>query len=114
MSNRRMRTGLVVASVVGSVFALAPAASGLAQGNNSISTGRNWVETACSDCHQIGREDRKPRSGVPSFPEIAALPSTTALSIRAFLQSDHGRMPNYQLARDQIDDVVAYILSLKK
>ena len=40
--------------------------------------------------------------------------STTSMSLRVFLQSPHGNMPDYRLSREQIDDVVAYILSLRR
>jgi hypothetical protein len=33
--------------------------------------------------------------------------------LRAFLQTPHGQMPDFTLGRDQIDDVVAYLLSLR-
>ena len=39
--------------------------------------------------------------------------STTRLSLRVFLQTPHDRMPNLQLNRDEIDNVSAYILSLR-
>ena len=56
-----------------------------------------------------------PPSGdaVPSFRAIAAMPSTTALSLRVFLQTPHGRMPDFALSRNETDDVIAYILSLR-
>ena len=41
------------------------------------------------------------------------MPSATALSLRVFLQTPHVRMPDFQLSNNEIDDVVAYILSLK-
>jgi hypothetical protein len=39
--------------------------------------------------------------------------STTGMSLRAFLLTPHARMPDIQLSREQTDDVVAYILSLR-
>ena len=49
---------------------------------------------------------------VPSFMAIAAMPSTTMLSIRAFLHMPHDVMPDYRLSEEQIDDLGAYILGL--
>jgi mono/diheme cytochrome c family protein len=40
--------------------------------------------------------------------------STTFMGLRAFLQTPHDRMPDLHLTRNEIDDVAAYILSLKK
>jgi hypothetical protein len=36
------------------------------------------------------------------------------MGLRAFLQTPHDRMPDLHLTRNEIDDVAAYILSLKK
>ena len=41
------------------------------------------------------------------------MPSTTAMSIRAFLSTSHDVMPNFNLTNTQISDVAAYILSLR-
>jgi mono/diheme cytochrome c family protein len=41
------------------------------------------------------------------------MPSTTALAINVFLRTSHDVMPNYQLSHEEIDDVVAFIMSLK-
>jgi hypothetical protein len=49
----------------------------------------------------------------PNFVEIANMPSTTALAINVFLRTSHDVMPNYQLSHEEIDDVVAFIMSLK-
>jgi len=42
-----------------------------------------------------------------------ARPETTALSLSVFLQTPHHRMPDYALSRNEIADLVAYILSLR-
>jgi mono/diheme cytochrome c family protein len=39
--------------------------------------------------------------------------STTALSLQAFLQTSHHNMPDWRLTRQQVDDVVAYIVTLR-
>ena len=49
----------------------------------------------------------------PSFVDIASRPTTTALSLKQFLRSNHSRMPRFILSRADTDDVVAYILSIK-
>ena len=36
------------------------------------------------------------------------------MSLRAFLMTSHPPMPDLHLTRDEIDDVSAYILSLKQ
>ena len=41
-------------------------------------------------------------------------PATTALSLKVFLQSSHKDMPNLILKPAEADDIIAYILSLKR
>ena len=50
---------------------------------------------------------------VPTFPAVARMPSTTGMSLHAFLLTPHARMPDIQMSRGQIDDITAYILSLR-
>jgi hypothetical protein len=40
--------------------------------------------------------------------------STTPLSLRAFLLTPHARMPDLHLSRDEMDDLAAYILGLRR
>ena len=48
------------------------------------------------------------------FAEIANVPSTTELSLKVFLGSSHKSMPNFILQPEETDDIVAYILSLRR
>ncbi len=70
---------------------------------------RQW----CGNCHQVARDPVRASDAVPSFPAIAQMPSTTQMSLAAFLSSSHGQMPDYALTRSEIRDVSAYILSLR-
>ncbi len=70
---------------------------------------RQW----CGNCHQIERDPVRTSDAVPSFSAIARMPSTTQMSLAAFLSSSHGQMPDYALTRSEMADVSAYILSLR-
>lgn len=75
--------------------------------------GQRLAQQWCANCHAVAPGQRPPTGdAAPSFPAIAALTSTTEMSLRVFLQTPHGTMPDYQLSRAQTDAVVAYILSL--
>ncbi|QBR70766.1 cytochrome C552 [Beijerinckiaceae bacterium] len=80
--------------------------------NGDTGMGRQLAKNWCSDCHAVGPNDETNGDG-PSFVSIANMPSTTSISLHAFLQTSHERMPNLVLTQTQIDDVVAYILSLR-
>jgi mono/diheme cytochrome c family protein len=79
------------------------------------SAGGKLAETWCSSCHVVGpTQDRGTSTGAPPFAAVANMSSTTAMSLRAFLATPHWRMPDLHLTRDEIDDIAAYILSLRQ
>ena len=76
--------------------------------------GHRLAASWCSSCHQVElRAQTSASDAVPSFWAIAARPSTTSMSVRVFLSTPHAVMPDFELASTQIDDVGAYILSLR-
>lgn len=92
---------------------LIAADAGRAQVVGDVHAGREVATSLCVQCHQIESANRDPGRIPPDFGAIADMASQTALSLRVFLQTPHGGMPRYQLTRDETDDVIAYILSLK-
>ena len=69
---------------------------------------------SCAQCHIVTDPQAPPLVlAVPSFFDIANDRATTALSLRAFLQTPHDRMPDVMLKRTEIDNVISYILSLR-
>lgn len=93
------------------VFALILSATAQAQNG---ATGQKLVKGECAACHAIGEETTSPEPKAPRFADIAAMPSTTELSLKVFLRSSHKNMPNILLEPDEIDAAAAYILGLKK
>jgi len=83
-----------------------------AQNLGSVDKGRTLARAWCAECHRV----EEGRFGIfaADFAEVANLPSTTALSLRVFLQSNHKEMPNFSLKPAEADDIIAYILSLKR
>jgi mono/diheme cytochrome c family protein len=77
-----------------------------------VAAGRRLVAAWCSECHALVSGTAAGKGG-PAFTAIANMPSTTALSLRVFLQSSHRTMPNLIIGRTETDDLIAYILSLK-
>jgi mono/diheme cytochrome c family protein len=77
--------------------------------------GRRLAETWCSTCHIVtGGQSQGTSTGAPTFAAIAADKAITPLALSAFLQTPHHRMPDLHLSRNEIDDVSAYILSLRR
>jgi len=76
--------------------------------------GRLLAQTMCSECHAVEPNARRAGRNGPDFVAIANLPSTTALALNVFLRSNHRTMPNFIIAPDDADRIIAYILSLKR
>ena len=80
-----------------------------------VAHGRHLADTWCSSCHVVAPTTGCGTSnGAPPFSAVASTSSTTAMSLRAFLVTPYARMPDLHLPRDEIDDVSAYILSLRR
>jgi mono/diheme cytochrome c family protein len=77
-------------------------------------TGEQIAKTECASCHAIGSsaEAKSPDPKAPRFVDVAKMPSTTELSLKVFLRSSHRNMPNFILAREEIDSIASYILGL--
>ena len=102
------------AAVVLGLLVSAAATPSSAQDLGDVATGHKLAETWCSSCHLVGAPHGAVVSnGAPTFTAIAADKSVTVLSLRAFLQTPHARMPDLHLTREEVDDLAAYILSLR-
>lgn len=89
---------------------------GVARGQDigDVGAGRDLARQWCASCHFVEPGTRGAGDFAPPFAEVAADAKTTEFRLRAFLQTPHDRMPNYQLSRDQTDNIISYILSLKR
>lgn len=68
----------------------------------------------CGGCHAVSElQLRSTTDGAPAFLTLARAPAITELSLRAFLQTPHSRMPSIMLTRREMDDVISYILSMR-
>ncbi len=94
------------------MVALAAAALAATPVPGDATRGHLLAKTWCTGCHLIEAQETTAKDAVPSFTAIAAMKSTTVPALRAFLQTRHQNMPDWWLSRQQIDDVVAYIMSL--
>ena len=115
MSNRKHTVCLTRLAVTALFCAgLLAYGSARAQEVGDAAEGHKLAESWCSSCHVIGPTQQQGVSnGAPTFAAIARMKSTTTLSLYAFLQTPHDRMPDLHLSRDDIDNISAYILSLR-
>ena len=104
----RMAPHLGLAPLLGLVLAAAPlAAFAAGDAANGLALARQW----CVSCHVVARGD--PRGPVtdaaPAFPSLR---TRSEDELRAFLVSPHPPMPNFNLPREQIEDLIAHIRSI--
>lgn len=72
------------------------------------------AERWCTSCHAVGPGPGRATDGAPTLQSIADRPSTTVTSLTVFLRTPHDRMPDLSLTRDETQDLIAYILSLRR
>ena len=96
------------------LFALVVASSVQTAAAQDIGAGEKIAKTWCIGCHQVGPEPSRANDVVPPFAAIAASKGMTTTSLTVFLMTPHTKMPDYSLSRQQIRDVSAYIMSLKR
>lgn len=85
---------------------------GLAQEQpGNAKQGRMNAERWCAQCHAIEGSSRASDTG-PSFAQIAETRDRTYL--QGFLTRPHPPMPPLQLSRAEINDLIAYVESLKR
>jgi cytochrome c len=86
-------------------------ASSLAAANGNIQAGQDLAQRWCSSCHIVDQSGHGADTA-PPFPIIAKQNPKDHDWLRAWITAPHPPMPNLNLSRQQIDDVVAYIGSL--
>ncbi len=103
-----LRLSVLFALLSGGLAAAAPAfAAGNAQAGHTL------AQVWCSSCHMVDLSGQG-RDTAPPFPEIAKRKTADRAWLRAWLVSPHPPMPNFNLSRQQIDDIVAYLDSLSR
>jgi len=73
--------------------------------------GEALARTWCANCHIVGGSTSG-KDSAPPLPEVAKRGAPAQIQAKAFLSSPHPPMPNFNLAREQIDDIVAYLNTL--
>ena len=95
------------------LIALAFAPQAMAQ-QRDPAPGRRIAERDCTLCHEVRPGETGPgaMASAPPFQLVARMPSTTELALRVFLRTSHAGMPNILLSEAELDDIIAYIVSL--
>jgi mono/diheme cytochrome c family protein len=106
--------GWIAVSLLATVILTVSSLTAAAQSDGDIEAGQQLAKTWCSSCHVVGPEQQRGVSnGAPTFTAIARMKSTTPLGLQVFFQTPHDRMPDLHLTRAEMNDLIAYIISLR-
>jgi len=106
--------GWIAGALVTALSASCALADTVPPGTGDGSVGHRLASEWCRGCHAIEPSAVNTGKPAPDFVAVANLPSTTELSLKVFLRSNHKSMPNFIIRSNDINDIVAYILSLKR
>jgi mono/diheme cytochrome c family protein len=76
--------------------------------------GHAYATSVCAECHEVeAGESFSPNPDAPSFQEVADTPGMTAQALTVWLQTSHPTMPDFIIKPDDMDNLIAYITSLR-
>ena len=86
-----------------------------AQSTNRVAAGKAIAKKTCAWCHAIGRHDKSRNKEAPRFRDIHARHPILALRepVTRAIATPHDRMPKLPLTNAEIDQIIAYINSLR-
>jgi len=86
-----------------------------AQEIGDIRKGRVYAERVCADCHAVlPWQAVSPDVNATTFNSIANAPGMTATALAVWFRTPHPTMPNLVIEGEDMDNVIAYILSLRE
>lgn len=83
-------------------------------GPGDAAYGRGLAIRWCSSCHQVTADQQRSKAGAPPFSTIAQSPGFSADRLARLMLSPHPDMAKLGLSQRAVEDIAAYILSLKK
>lgn len=76
--------------------------------------GLAYARKVCAQCHTVtGADTPSPHAKAPRFKQIANTPGMTVTALTVWSRTTHATMPNLVIAPADMDDLIAYILSLR-
>jgi mono/diheme cytochrome c family protein len=105
-----LKSGTIFAAIAAAALAGIVGTSGAAAAGDAAA-GHALALQWCTGCHVVDGSGAG-HDAAPPFLSIAREHKGDHAWLRAWLNSPHPAMPNFDLARQQIDDIVAYLDSL--
>jgi mono/diheme cytochrome c family protein len=91
------------------------ASAAVAQESGNAKEGFVFAQAVCAECHAVRESERaSPKAQAPSFTTVANTPGMNAMALEVWFQTPHPTMPNLKFSNEDSDNVIAYILRLRK
>lgn len=87
--------------------------SGYSYAAGQANSGKDVAVQLCASCHLVAEDQQSALADVPTFASIAAKHGEEIDYLAGFLADPHPPMPNFNLTRREIRDLLAYIKSLR-
>jgi mono/diheme cytochrome c family protein len=85
-----------------------------AQDLGNAGLGNEYAERVCAECHDVeAGGEISPNPDAPSFQSVADTEGMSPRALAVWLQTSHPTMPNLIIKPDDMDNVIAYIMSLR-
>jgi tetratricopeptide (TPR) repeat protein len=75
--------------------------------------GLSYAQKVCAACHNVSESNASPNNKAPPFKHVANLPGVSLAALTEWSRTPHSSMPNLIVEPNDMDDLIAYILSLK-
>lgn len=101
--------------ILAALAALLAAGPALAEDRGNAERGLAYAKANCAECHDVRRNHfDSPWPESPAFQEIANADGMSRIALYAFLRTPHPTMPNLVIPADDIADLTAYLISIRK
>jgi len=113
----RVDAGKIFVTVGAGAATMAIAACATDRGDGAVSAaerGRTVAEASCAECHAVaGGAALSPNANAPTFQSFADRPDMTRTALAILLRTPHHSMPNLIVPAEDVDDLAAYLASLR-
>ena len=104
----------IAATMLTGAFLVAITAPIAAQELGSAKRGEAMAKAVCAECHAVEKGAGGSRNGnAPRFQTLATTRGMTPMALMVALRTSHKEMPNLVLKNSEVDDIIAYIETLK-
>ena len=81
----------------------------------ALSPGRIYADKACASCHAVAPgQTLLPNPKATAFQSVANTPDMTTMALNVWLHTSHPTLPNLIIDPGRLDDLAAYLSTLKK